>query len=393
MDLAVNWAVFFFLGMNKHYLEQLNDLKRQGLKRELFNKSAFQGLNLSSNDYLGLSSHPRVKQAAKEALENYGTGAGASRLLAGTLQMHRDLERALALFLDKEAALVFSSGYHVNTGLLSVLLDPGDVIFMDRLCHASILDGIKLSGVRFFTFEHNDADDLTALLKAKRNSYHNAMVITEGVFSMDGDFPPLAEIIKAARQYSALVYLDEAHSLGVFGSDGRGVAAQYALLKDVDVFVGTLSKTLGSQGGFVAARQVLIDLFVSRCRSFLYTTALAPAMAAAAHEALRLLPACEDRRSEILKAARHIRTSLEEMGYDPMKSGSQIIPVWTGDLMSTQRLSEHLFQHGFFVPSIRPPTVPVGHGRVRLSITHDVVLNGVDKLLKSFKEFSLVKTH
>jgi 8-amino-7-oxononanoate synthase len=377
------------------YEQQLRELETAGMRRTLSDRAAFNGLNLSSNDYLGLSKHPSVKEAAARAILEHGTGGTSSRLLAGTFSIHAELENELASFLKKEAALVFSSGYHTNTGLIPVLAGPGDVVFVDRLSHASIIDGVKLSAARFHTFEHNNLADLERLLKEKRGEHKRALVITEGVFSMDGDQPDLRRLSALVHAHDALLYVDEAHSIGVFGEDGRGWASEQGVLDQVDILVGTLSKTLASQGGFVASRRSLIDFCVSRCRSFIYTTALFPAAAAAALCALRLFPSMKDRRALVLKTAADLRASLNQLGYKTFTSTTQIIPVWTGDVAATLKLSRHLFDRGFFVPSIRPPTVPAGEGRVRLSITHDIAAQGITNLIQAFERYEarFVTTH
>lgn len=371
------------------YEKELRELESKGLRRRV---SITNGLNLSSNDYLKLSQHQIVKEAAQNAVREYGTGGTSSRLLAGTSKIHVDLENELAKFLGKEAALVFSSGYHVNTGLLPALAGSGDVLFVDRLCHASIIDGMKLSGARFYTFEHNNVDEVEQLLREKRKDYRRALVVTEGVFSMDGDKPDLKALSTHAHAHDALLYIDEAHSLGLFGSSGRGVASEQNVLEEIDVFVGTLSKSLGSQGGFVATKKSLVDYFITKTRSFIYTTALAPASVAAALAALRLLPTMDKQRMSVLETAAALSEKLRDSGFKVMSADSQIIPVWTGSVEATQKLSEHLFERGFFVPSIRPPTVPPHEGRVRLSITLEIAERGIENLIKAFED-SLVQAH
>jgi len=348
---------------------ELADLRDRGLARTLPDLDAAL-INLSSNDYLGLSLHPDVVAAAREAMERWGTGGTSSRLLAGTSEPHRALERALAQTLEKDGALVFSSGYHANTGILPALAAAEDLIVFDRLSHASIIDGVRLSGAAFAPFHHNDPENLDRILSRKRAGKRRAFVVTEGIFSMDGDLPPLREICDIAHRHDALVYLDEAHSLGVMGPEGRGLAAERGLTSFIDLHVGTLSKTLASQGGFVAASRTLIDLLITRARSFLFTTALAPASAAAASAALGLLPSLQDRRDRLAADAGEVRSALTQAGFDTLSSASAIVPVWTGSVEETRRLSDHLLSKGFFVPSIRPPTVSPGEGRVRLSLTH-----------------------
>lgn len=373
--------------MESSFPSELEHLRAQGLARSLSLQEDFNGINLSSNDYLGLSHHPDVIKAATAAAQRYGIGGTSSRLLAGTTSLHEDLEKELASFLDKEAALVFSSGYHANTGVIPALAGPDDVIFFDRLCHASLVDGVRLSRARFFSFEHNDMDDLKKGLAAYRSKGRRAFVISEGVFSMDGDKPPLDELVNLAKAWDALTYLDEAHTLGLFGPEGRGVAAQMGLLSEIDLYVGTLSKSMGGHGGFVASSKTIIDLLVSKSRTFIYTTALPALVAAGTRSALSLLKRMDDRRLLIQETAQHLRDRLTEEGFSCLNSMSQIIPVWTGDIPSTKKLSAHLLSRGFFVPSIRPPTVPAGEGRVRLSLTFDVINSGLKALEQAFHDY------
>ncbi|MCB4757564.1 MAG: 8-amino-7-oxononanoate synthase [Elusimicrobia bacterium] len=367
--------------------DQLKLLEERGLKRILPERWGDGLLNFSSNDYLGLANDPRVKSAVLKYLQEGAVGGTASRLLSGSSEGHLQLEESLAKFLSKEAALVFSSGYHANTGILPVLAEAGDMIFVDEFCHASILDGIRLSQARFCSFSHNNPEHLESLLKRRRSQYRRAFIVTEGVFSMDGDFSIIPEIVKLARRWEALVYLDEAHSFGVFGAGGRGLAAGENLLDEVDIFVGTLSKAIGSQGGFVAAAKTLIDLLISRSRSFIYTTALSPACVAAAQAALNLFPKLDDRRHMIQEESRNLKGKLNQLGFDTGKSQTQIVPVMTGDLKTTKSLSDYLLSQGIFVPSIRPPTVPVGKGRVRLSVTYETVSDGTERVAEAFVKF------
>lgn len=375
--------------MNPALSSELAELRAKGLVRSLRAHEQSSLVNFSSNDYLGLATHPLVIAAATQALQQFGAGGRASRLVAGTVSAHTDLERALATFLSKEAALVFSSGYHANTGIIPALVSSKDIVFFDHLSHASIIDGVRLSGAAFSSFDHNDMEDLGSRLKKQRGKGRRALVITEGFFSMDGDRPPLKEWVRLAKEWDAWTYLDEAHSLGVIGPEGKGLAAEDGVLNEIDIHVGTLSKTLGSQGGFVAGSQTLIDFLVTRCRSLAYTTALAPAMAAAALAALRLVPSFEKERTELRQASEQVRTHLKKMGFDCLNSTSQIVPVMVGSVDATRSLSDYLLSQGFFVPSIRPPTVPVGEGRVRLSVSLPVLKN-VNDLIKAFEGGKLV---
>lgn len=373
--------------LDETFQKEWDDLKARGLARSLSPSSQRNIENLSSNDYLGLSKHLDVIAAAKAALEQHGTGGTSSRLLAGTGAVHEELEKNLATFLQKDVALVFSSGYHTNTGLLPALTTTEDFIFFDRLCHASIIDGVRLSKAAFSAFEHNDLADLERKLKKRAGSRRRVWIVTEGFFSMDGDAPPIRDLVSLAKQNRALTYIDEAHSLGLVGPDGRGWAAEQGILADIDVFVGTLSKSLGSQGGFVATSRLIADLLITKSRSFIYTTALAPACAAAANASLALLPAMRARAKKIMNDAHQLRQALRKNNFDCLKSVSPIVPVWTGTLEETRNLSEHLLSRGFFVPSIRPPTIPVGEGRVRLSISYENVKNGTSRIADAFAAY------
>jgi 8-amino-7-oxononanoate synthase len=365
------------MSAGERFQSELNALREKGLARRL-RDAGEAALNLSSNDYLNLSRHPAVVRAAHEALDRFGAGATSSRLLAGTVEAHRALETDVAAFMGKERALVFSSGYHANTGVLPALAGVGDAIFFDRLSHASLIDGIRLSGAKFFPFRHNDAVHLRELLSKKAGGFNTVWVVTESVFSMDGDRAALHDVVAAAKAAGALVYLDEAHAVGVIGPEGRGLAAEAGVAGDVDVLAGTLSKTLGSQGGFVASSGTVIDLLISTCRSFLFTTALAPAAAAASRAALALLPSLEEERRRLSNNAARLRAALKTRGFSTLASASQIIPIWTGSVEETLRFSEHLLSKGFFVPSIRPPTVPPAQGRVRVSLTSALAENELD---------------
>ncbi len=370
--------------INDELESELNEFRAKGLARRLRVRDTSSLINFSSNDYLGLASDARVTEAAAQALSKFGVGGTASRLIAGTVSVHDEFEKAIARFLAKQAALLFPSGYHVNTGVIPALVSVKDVVFFDRLSHASIIDGVRLSGAHFFAFDHNNTADLEARLKKQRAKGRRALIVTEGIFSMDGDESPIHQIVDLAHRFDTWTYLDEAHSIGVVGPSGCGLAANQHVLDSIDVHVGTLSKTLGSQGGFVAGSQTLIDFLVTRCRSFAYTTALAPAMAAAGLAALERLPSLDDERRELLSHSERIRRELSAAGFVCGNSRSQIIPVLTRSLEATTALSEYLLSKGFFVPSIRPPTVPVGEARVRLSISLPV-LKHTDALIKAFK--------
>ena len=323
-------------------------------------------LQCCSNDYLGLASHPAVKRAAAEAAEADGTGAGSARLVAGTSVRYTALEDDLARLKGTEAALVFSSGYHANAGVLPALAGDGDVILSDALNHASLIDGCRLSRAAIRVYQHNDVGDLEKLLSASDHFRHR-VVVTESVFAMDGDVAPLAEIVAAARRHDTWVVVDEAHGTGVFGPTGAGLVEQLGLTNDVDVQIGTLSKALGSLGGFVAGSRVLVDWVLNAARTFVYTTALPPPVVAAARAAIGVMHAEPERRTRLWSNAATLRASLERAGFRLADSASPILPVLVGDAGDAVRLADALLERGVLVPAIRPPTVPEGTARLRVT--------------------------
>ncbi len=323
-------------------------------------------LRFCSNDYLGLASHPAVMRAAAEAAEAQGTGAGSARLVAGTSVLHAALEDDLARLKGTEAALVFSSGYHVNVGALPALAGDGDVIVSDALNHASLIDGCRLSRAAIRVYRHNDVGDLEELLRASGHFRHR-IVVTESVFAMDGDIAPLAEIVAAARRHGAWVVVDEAHGTGVFGPTGAGLVEQLGLSNAVDVQIGTLSKALGSLGGFVAGSRVVVDWMLNAARTFVYTTALPPAVVAAARAAIGVMHTEPERRARLWSNAAMLRASLERAGFRLADSASPILPVLVGDAEAAVRLADALLERGVLVPAIRPPTVQEGTARLRVT--------------------------
>lgn len=323
-------------------------------------------LQCCSNDYLGLASHPMVTRAAAEAATAYGAGAGSARLVAGTTALHAALEDDLARLKGTEAALVFSSGYHANAGILPVLAGDGDVILSDGLNHASLIDGCRLSRAAVQVYRHADARHLEELLRAASRFRHR-IIVTESVFAMDGDLAPLADITAAARRHDAWLVVDEAHATGVFGPTGGGLAEQLDLTGDVDVHLGTLSKALGSLGGFVAGSRTLIDWVLNAARTFVYTTALPPPVVAAARAATAVMQAEPELRARLWSNAATLRALLEGAGFTLAASASPILPVLVGDADAAVRLADALLDRGVLVPAIRPPTVPEGTARLRVT--------------------------
>lgn len=331
-------------------------------------------VSFSSNDYLGLRKHPSVVAAAQEAIARYGTGAGASRLIAGHTNLHEELEDRLATFKATEAALVFSSGYLASVGLLQVLMGSQNrrvPVFFDKLSHACIVDGATATGRNWRTFPHNDTAALERLLRKERGATgsYRAVVVTEGVFSMDGDLAPLPDLVQLCEKYDAVLVVDDAHGTGTIGPCGRGAAAHWNLSGHPRlVHLGTLSKALGSQGGFVAGPRVLIDLLVSRARSFVFDTALAPPCAAAALEALCLLQ-CEPRHVERLAANSSRFRQFLNGHIGEQKDFTPIVPIHIGHAREALIAAERLLEQGFLVVPIRPPTVPPNTSRLRVALS------------------------
>jgi 8-amino-7-oxononanoate synthase len=349
----------------QHLFRALSLFPAAGGKMEIGGKPC---LNFASNDYLDLSGHPLVIDAARQALADYGAGSTASRLVAGTLDLHERLERKLAAHKGYPAALVFGSGYLANAGIIASLAGDGDAILADKLVHASVIDAAKLSGAKLIRFRHNDAGHLRELAK-KSTGFRRSLIVTESVFSMDGDLAPLAEIAEIAREISAVLVVDEAHATGVFGPNGSGRVRELNLESAVNVSMFTMSKGLGGYGGGVACSPVLRDWFINRARSFIYTTSLPPSVIGAAIAAVDLLDEHPEWGTELLKRARNFRAALKSRGLDTLDSASQIVPVVVGDNEKTMAVAKRLRERNILVAAIRPPTVPAGTARLRLSLT------------------------
>jgi len=324
-------------------------------------------VDFSSNDYLGLSAHPAVVAAAQEALAQYGVGAGASRLMSGDLALTHALEEAAAAFKGTEAALVFTSGYQANTAVIPALVNRHDAVFADALSHASLLDGILLSRARLFRFRHNDPGDLAALLEARRGQFARALIVTESIFSMDGDRAPLRELVEVKDRYNARLYVDEAHATGIFGSHGQGCVGADGLASQVDFVMATFSKALGGLGGWLASSQLVTDYLVNAARGFIYTTALPPVILAANLASLRVCREEPGLGSLLLAKAGRFRAALQNRGWDA-RGECQIVPVVVGESARALELSEKLAVQGFRVLATRPPTVPEGAARLRFSL-------------------------
>ncbi|MDD5457892.1 MAG: 8-amino-7-oxononanoate synthase [Phycisphaerae bacterium] len=325
--------------------------------------------DFSSNDYLGLSEHPQLKIAATKAIEKYGTGSCASRLLNGNFNIHHELEEKTASFKDKESALVYNCGYQANVGIISAICNSSDAVFCDKLSHASILDGISLSGARMFRFRHNDIEHLESLLKKSSGKFENRLIITESIFSMDGDRAPLKEIVSLKEKYDCKIMVDEAHATGVFGKTGSGVVGEEGLNEKVDFVMGTFSKALGSFGAYLACAKKMKEYLINTSRSFIYSTALPPSVIAANIAALEVVRKESFRRETLLENAAYFRSELEKKGFQSA-SESQIVPLVISDASKTVKMSNTLGQNGYIVGAIRPPTVPEGQSRLRISLTY-----------------------
>ena len=376
----------------QHLLRTLKPLRPGGPGRVYINDVEY--LNFSSNNYLGLAGHPRLLEESQKALNGYGTSSSASRLMSGDLSIHHQLEEMTADFMGKEKAILFGSGYLANIGLISALCDRKDVIFSDRLNHASIVDGIRLSGARFFRFRHNDLNHLEALLKKERKRYKKAFIVTESLFSMDGDMASLKEMVELKERYDALFMLDEAHAVGVIGEKGAGLAEKYGLTKKIDIIMGTFGKALGSYGAYAAASARLIDYCINRARSFIYSTALPPSVIGASIGGIKMLAEEPARRSVLLEKAKYFRSLLKENSLKVM-GNAQIVPVFVGENYAALNISKSLYENALFALAVRPPTVPAGKARIRFSITcnhsEDDIKKAADVLKHAFKQIPISK--
>jgi len=356
--------------------ERLEELREGGLYRRLRLISGPQGprvlldgrqvLLLCSNNYLGLADHPRVRGAAAEAAMRWGAGAGASRLISGNMAPHRRLEERLAEFKGYEAALLFGSGYLANTGAIAALARRGEVVFSDQLNHASIIDGCRLSHAETFVYRHGDVEHLAWGLREAAG--RGSLIVTDGVFSMDGDIAPLEELLRLARRHGCRLMVDEAHATGALGPGGRGSVAAAGLSEEVDILVGTLGKAFGSYGAYVCASRELVDYLVNTARSFIFSTAPPPPAAAAALAALELLESHPHRVERLQSNAATLRAALAREGLSAGSSETHIVPVGIGDAAATMELSERALERGVFAQGIRPPTVPEGTSRLRFTV-------------------------
>ncbi|QYY44617.1 8-amino-7-oxononanoate synthase [Aneurinibacillus thermoaerophilus] len=372
-------------GFERSLLDSLSAKKEKGLLRTLHpidwkqEKSVF-----SSNNYLGLARDERLKKAAIQAIETYGTGSGGARLTTGNFLLHERLEASLASFKQKESAIVFSSGYLANLGVISALMGPGDVIFSDELNHASIIDGCRLSKARIVVYRHADMDDLRNKIRSAQET--KKLIVTDGVFSMDGDIAPLPDIVEVAQAHGAWVMVDDAHATGVLGETGAGTAEYFGVSDRIQLLMGTLSKSVGAEGGYVAASRTVVDYLRNHARSFIFQTSLSPGVVASALEGIRIIREEPERRRRLLKNARLLRDGLTKLGFTLVEGITPIVAVMIGEAEKAVRFSARLEEEGVFAPAIRPPTVPQGSSRIRVTLMATHTQSEIDQVLTCFEK-------
>ena len=391
--------------MPPSFSARLDQLKELGLHRQLrtveesspgkVTVDGREALLLCSNNYLGLADHPALKKAAQRAIERFGTSSGASRLVSGTMSLHGYLEERIASFKGTEAALVFNSGYAANTGIIEALAGRGDIIFSDKLNHASIVDGARLSQATFIRYPHNDMEALKHALE-RHHTQGLKLIVTDGVFSMDGDIARLADLVSLKKEFGALLMVDDAHGVGVLGVSGRGCAEIFDVQDEIDIQMGTLGKGLGSFGAYAAASRDIIDWLVNKARSFIFSTSLPPAVLAASLAAFDLVESIEgaELRHKLADNTHFFRESLQASGFDTMGSTTQIVPVLVGDASLTMTFSKLLLEQGLFVQGIRPPTVPAGKCRLRCTLmsthTREMLERAVETICHVGKSLGVV---
>lgn len=362
------------------YLDlKVGELKKQGVYRKLpINDGPCEAIiklngkwviNLSSNNYLGFANHPRIKKAAIDAIEKYGVGAGAVRTIVGNMTIHEELDKVIAKFKKEEAAIVFQSGFNCNAGAIQAITDEHDLIISDELNHASIIDGVRLSKAARAVYRHSDMKHLESILIEKRELYQNVLIITDGVFSMDGDLAKLPEIVKLAKKHKALTYVDDAHGSGVLGHSGRGTVDHFNLHGQVDFIVGTLSKAIGVVGGYVCGSLGMKEWLLHRGRPLLFSTAMMPAAAASIIEAFKMLDETTEYTDKLWDNARYFKSKLVEQGFDIGQSETPITPIMIGDEAKTIEFSKALLDKGVYVSGIVFPTVAKGKGRIRCMVS------------------------
>ena len=376
--------------------EKINELKEQGVYRQLPilegpNESEIflngkKVVNLSSNNYLGFANHPRLKRASIEAVEKYGVGAGAVRTIIGNMDIHEEMETLLAAFKREEAVMTFQSGFNCNAGTIQAVTEAGDIIISDELNHASIIDGARLSKADKTVYKHNDMDHLEKVLKESREKYRNLLIITDGVFSMDGDIADLPSIAALAEKYNAMTYVDDAHGSGVLGESGRGTVDHFHLHGRIDFSIGTLSKAIGVIGGYVAGSKTAQEWLNHRGRPILFSTALPPAAVGAIIEAVKMLMETTEYTDRLWKNAKYFKEKLGKLGFNTGHSQTPITPVIIGDEAKTMEFSRNLLKNGVFASGIVFPTVQKGTGRVRCMVTAGHTEEQLDRAIAAFEK-------
>ena len=395
------------MGMIEFIGKELEGIKKEGLYRSLRSLEGHQGarvtidgkecINLCSNNYLGLANNPKLKQAAITAIQRYGVGSGASRLVCGNFKLYEELENKIARFKKQEAALVFNSGYSANLGAITALAGRGDIVFSDKLNHASIVDAILLSRADLRRYPHKDIAALENMLrshKGTKSQGHKKLIVTDTVFSMDGDIAPLPEIVELANKFGAMVMVDEAHATGVFGGNRSGLAEHFGLHNEIDIHMGTLSKAFGCLGGYVSGKKELVEYLINKSRPLIYTTALVPSVLASAIAAIDIVEKEGWLADTLWENTKFLKRGLIDAGFHLMSSESQIMPILIGDADRAIKFSEALFEKGVFIQAIRPPTVPKGQARLRLTVmaTHkkgDLEMS-LEIIIKVGKELGII---
>ncbi len=385
------WSEFFQRTLTKSFDDGLLRKRQVQYRHSEGSCQTFQHpfINLASNDYLGLSHDAEVGRRVAEVVREFGVGSGASPLVTGYSERHLELEKCLASFLGAEDAVAFSSGFACNAGVIACLMGPSDVLLSDRLNHASLIDGCRLSRAKIVVYPHSDVDYVRNFLIQQRHEFRRALIITESVFSMDGDHAPLRELTSLAAQYDVGMAVDEAHATGIYGSTGAGLADELNVSSQVLVKLGTLSKSIGCVGGYAAGSRELGEFIVNRCRSYIYSTALPGCIASAATNAIQQIIGMQSERIHLRNLSRWLRSALIHDGWKVPDGDSPIIPIIIGDAVGAVELSLHLRSHGFLVPAIRPPTVPEGTARLRISLSvrhNQQILHGLVQALNCSRD-------
>jgi len=384
--------------------KEINNLKEKGLFTNIRTLSSPQGawlvvdgkkvLNFCSNNYLGLASHPKLKEAAQAAINKYGVGPAAVRTIAGTMDLHNELEKRIAKFKGAEAAITFQSGFAANLGTIQALVGKKDVVFSDELNHASIIDGCRLSGARIVRYAHCDPSHLEQVIEENKDTYEKAMIITDGVFSMDGDIAPLDRLQRISEKYDILLAVDDAHGEGVLGKGGRGIVDHFNLHGKVDIEIGTFSKAFGVIGGMVSGNAVIIDWLKQRGRPFLFSSAMTPPDVAACIAAIDVLESSTEYVDKLWKNATYFKTEMSRNGFDIGHSETPITPVMLGEAPLAQKMSKDLFENGIFATPIGYPTVPKGKARIRVMISaahsQEDLDQGLEKFVQSGKSLGII---